>query len=189
MRASASKPALVPVVVLLLVALLGTAGSATLARRRDFNPQAEDFTCILGWKRVRDFRITNLRGEKALRKARRQARKRGRRRFPVGTVIQLVPVEAMVKRGRGFSPATNDWEFFFLDIDRATGRPTIAARGTTEVVNRFGGNCFACHRKAAPRFDFLCEDTNGCDPLPIDLSGPALDDLARALDPRCAEVP
>ena len=39
--------------------------------------------------------------------------------YPVGTVIQLVPQEAMVKRAAGFDPATNDWEFFSLDVSGA----------------------------------------------------------------------
>ena len=40
-------------------------------------------------------------------------------KFPVGTLIQLVPQEAMVKRRAGFNPATHDWEFFFLDVSPA----------------------------------------------------------------------
>jgi len=29
--------------------------------------------------------------------------------YPVGTVLQLIPTEAMVKRHKGYSPATGDW--------------------------------------------------------------------------------
>jgi hypothetical protein len=29
--------------------------------------------------------------------------------YPPGTVIQLVPTEAMVKRAKGFNPVTHDW--------------------------------------------------------------------------------
>jgi methylmalonyl-CoA mutase len=49
--------------------------------------------------------------------------------YPPGTVIQLVPQEAMVKRESGFAPEANDWEFFFLNVD-AEGTE-IAARGVT----------------------------------------------------------
>jgi hypothetical protein len=35
--------------------------------------------------------------------------------YPVGTVIQLIPFEAMVKRHEGWNPATGDWELFMLD--------------------------------------------------------------------------
>jgi hypothetical protein len=85
--------------------------------------------------------------------------------YPVGTIIQLVPQEAMVKRKRGWNPPTNDWEFFFLAVD-AKGT-TIETRGTEDTVNRFGGNCASCHAAADPKFDFVCEDTHGCEPLPI----------------------
>ena len=32
--------------------------------------------------------------------------------YPPGSVIQLIPGEAMVKRDKGFNAATHDWEFF-----------------------------------------------------------------------------
>ena len=99
--------------------------------------------------------------------------------YPVGTIIQLVPQEAMVKRKPGFNPATNDWEFFFLDTS-AQGTK-IATRGGEEVVNRFGGNCASCHAAATAKFDFVCGKTHGCAPLPIG------DDVIRAIqqaDPR-----
>ena len=86
--------------------------------------------------------------------------------YPVGSVVQLVPQEAMVKREAGFSPETNDWEFFFLDVD--SSGTTIATRGARETVNRFGGNCFDCHAMAEPQWDLICESDHGCDPLPID---------------------
>jgi hypothetical protein len=89
----------------------------------------------------------------------------GEGRYPVGTLIQLVPFEAMVKRHAGYSPSTNDWEFFSLDVS-AEGT-TILARGTKDVVNRFGGNCASCHQAARPEFDFVCDKDNGCEPLPI----------------------
>ena len=71
----------------------------------------------------------------------------------------------MVKRRKGWNPATKDWEFFFLDVD-AKGT-TIVTRGADEVVNRFGGNCASCHEAARPEFDMVCENDHGCEPLPI----------------------
>jgi hypothetical protein len=99
--------------------------------------------------------------------------------YPVGTVIQLVPQEAMVKRAPGFDADSNDWEFFSLDVSPRGTR--ILARGGAEVVNRFGGSCADCHSAAEPQFDFVCEDTHGCAPLPIG------DDVIRSIqrsDPR-----
>jgi hypothetical protein len=76
-----------------------------------------------------------------------------------------VPQEAMVKRAPGFDADSNDWEFFSLDVT-AEGTE-ILTRGGAEVINRFGGSCADCHSLAKPEFDFVCEDTNGCEPLPI----------------------
>jgi mono/diheme cytochrome c family protein len=83
--------------------------------------------------------------------------------YPVGSLLQLVPGEAMVKRAEGFSPGTKDWEFFELDVS-AEGT-SIRVRGGVEAVNRFGGSCADCHAKAEPQYDFVCELDHGCDPL------------------------
>jgi hypothetical protein len=71
----------------------------------------------------------------------------------------------MVKRHKGFSRATRDWEFFFLSTTPAGTQ--IKVRGVQKVVNRFGGNCASCHAGAAPKWDGVCEHDHGCAPLPI----------------------
>lgn len=129
----------------------------------DLEMQAADFTCIRGGTRVRQFFLWNLRGH--LDQALAVAASTTGGTYPVGTVIQLVPQEAMVKRAVGWNPTTNDWEFFALQVSGAT--TTIAARGVENVTNQFGGNCFACHDQAAPQWDLVCEDSHGCDPLQI----------------------
>ena len=144
----------------------------------DLDAVEEDFECLLSWDRIRRFRITNKLGR--MDEALAVANNPEGGTFPVGTIIQLVPQEAMVKRRAGFSPATQDWEFFFLGAS-AEGTE-IRARGTTEVVNAFGGNCFECHAKAEPQWDLLCEQDNGCDPLPI---GEDLINNLQDNDPRC----
>ena len=48
--------------------------------------------------------------------------------YPVGTLIQLIPQEAMIKRHKGFNAKTSDWEFFFLTTD-ATGTTTAGVMG------------------------------------------------------------
>jgi hypothetical protein len=73
--------------------------------------------------------------------------------YPVGTVIQHLPTEAMVKRAAGFSPETKDWEFFLLDI--ASGSTTILERGTTEIET-MGNTCASCHSLAPDEYDFVC---------------------------------
>ena len=55
-------------------------------------------------------------------------------------------------------------------------------RGAAEVNNRFGLNCFACHVKAKPTFDFICEQDHGCDPIPVTR---AMFGALQRTDPRC----
>src|SRR5262249_8783803 len=85
--------------------------------------------------------------------------------YPPGSVIQLIPTEAMVKHDKGFNAATHDWEFFELDVSKDGTQ--IRKRGTVDVVNRFGGNCFGCHSAARPQWDLVCETDHGCAPLPV----------------------
>jgi hypothetical protein len=143
----------------------------------DLNMTAADFRNINTMTKVNRYFITNLLGHE--REALEVARSENGGVFPVGTVIQLFPQEAMVKRRKGYNTATHDWEFFFLDVS-AQGS-TIVTRGADEVVNRFGGNCASCHLEADPRFDLVCEDTHGCAELPISNEAIA---AAQATDPR-----
>jgi hypothetical protein len=137
-----------------------------------------DFTCIKDWTQVDLFRITNKLGN--LEGSLAVAKNPGSADYPVGTVIQLIPNEAMVKRKKGFNAASNDWEFFFLDTSAAGTK--IVQRGTDTVVNAGGGNCLNCHAKAQKQYDFVCEKTHGCDPLPFtDAQILAVQDG----DPRC----
>lgn len=141
----------------------GRATRPAARRARDLDMQATDFRNILTMTKVRGFYIDNRLGR--LADALRVADSPNGGRYPVGTIIQLVPTEAMVKRRPGFDPATHDWEFFSLRVS-AQGT-TILRRGTTGVVNQFGGECFSCHSAAQPQYDMVCEHTHGCAPLPI----------------------
>jgi len=104
--------------------------------------------------------------------------------YPVGSVLQLVPTEVMVKRAKGFNAATHDWEFFELDIRQEGAK--IRTRGFAEVSNRFGGNCFGCHVKARPQWDFVCAIDHGCDPIPVTR---AMSGALQRTDPRCHDRP
>jgi hypothetical protein len=142
----------------------------------DLDMTATDFECVLHWPQVGAYRITNKLGHDAATIA--QNPNGGV--MPVGTIVQIVPTEAMVKRRAGFSASTNDWEFFSLSV--AASGTTISKRGTSDVVNQFNGNCHDCHAKAQPQYDFICGTTHGCDPLP--LSESTLVSLQNS-DPRC----
>jgi hypothetical protein len=136
------------------------------------------FRCIRQMDPVRHFFVDNLLGNKEGTLAAANAPKGAT--YPPGSVVQLVPTEAMVKRERGFSPATGDWEFFELEVSESGSK--IRTRGFADVNNRFGKNCFACHVPAREPWDFICESGHGCDPIPIDRTMTGA--LQRA-DPRC----
>jgi len=100
--------------------------------------------------------------------------------YPPGSVIQLVPGEAMVKRDKGLNTTTHDWEFFELDVSKDGTQ--IRKRGFAEVANRFGGNCFGCHNADRPEWDFVCERDHGCASLTITR---AMTGALQRTDPRC----
>ncbi len=84
--------------------------------------------------------------------------------YPVGTIIQLVPTEAMVKRRAGYSPSTGDWEFFSL---RVSPEGTKIVKSGGAVKNFAGADCASCHSLAERKFDFVCGKDHGCAPLPL----------------------
>ena len=144
----------------------------------DVTIQASDFVCLTRGTKAQDFFVVNKLGH--LQEALAVANSTTGGTFPPGTIIQLVPNEASVKHAPGWNAASHDWEFFSLSTS-ASGT-TISARGTTDVVNAFGGNCFNCHMKAQPQWDLLCQTNHGCDPLP--LTEQQIQQV-QAADPRC----
>ena len=143
----------------------------------EFIAQASDFECLTHWQKNRQYRLTNKLGHlpEALGVA-SASYDVSHLHFPVGTIVQLIPGEAMVKRGGNFDPANGDWEYFTLQASRKGTK--ISARGRDQVN---GGACFSCH-SAARSYDFICESVHGCVPLMIT---DELVDLLQASDPRC----
>jgi len=101
---------------------------------------AKSFGCIRDMKQVRHFYLDNFAGNVDATLAVAKSATGGT--YPPGTVIQLVPQEAMVKREKGASPETHDWEFFALKI--SSDGTEIDKRGFSDVAN-FSGKCFSCH--------------------------------------------
>lgn len=164
---------------LLLAAVLTSLAITTHAEAPADPISADSFGCIRDMTPVRGFYVDNLKGD--LQATLAVANNPDGGVYPPGSVVQLIPTEVMVKRDPGFSPATKDWEFIELDVS-AEGA-SIRARGFADVNNKFGGNCFACHIKAEPQRDMICEQGHGCDPIPLTAA------MSRALqktDPRCA---
>ena len=151
-----------------------------LASQRELNfwVTASDFVCLRSMVQVRQFYVGNILGD--LTETLRVANSPSGGIYPPGSVVQLVPTEVMVKHRPGWDAETNDWEFFYLDVD--LGTTFIVNRGHEDVMNRSGGNCFECHQKARPEWDFICERDHGCDP--VKLTRKMIAEIQQN-DPRC----
>jgi hypothetical protein len=155
----------------------------------DFVAALSDFDCNRNseWTMVGIARYKNMKGHDAEMLA--VARSTSGGAYPVGTIVQLNPLEAMVKRGQGFDATSNDWEFFLFNgpPDGGTG-VSIANRGGGTSVSNARGTCMSCHAPAQTPFDLVCGDpveggpatAHGCMPLAVD---PAV--LAARPDPKC----
>jgi len=79
-------------------------------------------------------------------------------KYPVGTIVvkhsqneanTTNEYTAMVKRGNGFNPSNNDWEWFMIDTE---GK--IADGGAARGANLMNGMCGGCHTGATAK-DFV----------------------------------
>jgi hypothetical protein len=166
--------------ILLAATLLAGSGLATPA---DVQPPAlsiseKSFHCMTEMMHIGHFYVDNLVGN--VKGTVQVAESTTGGVYPLGSVLQLVPTEVMVKREKGFNAATHDWEFFELDV--SPNGSTIRKRGFVEVVNRFGGNCFTCHIRARPQWDLVCDTTHGCESIPVTI---AMFNALQRTDPRC----
>ena len=165
----------------LAVLMIGPALAAPPPSPAAFPISDKSFKCITEMTHVRHFYVDNLAGNLQGTVKVAQAATGS---YPVGSVLQLVPNEVMVKREKGFNATTRDWEFF--DLNLTPDGSTIRVRGVSDVNNRFGGNCFTCHVKAHAEFDLVCDNNHGCDPIPITR---AMSGALQRTDPRCKNPP
>ena len=165
--------------------IVGTMLIAALAMpafaRREFVAQPEDFRCLTDGAQPEGKRFRIFGKKRIVRKALRKTitGKLGKG-YPVGTILQLFPFEAMAKRGGKFNKEGNGWEYFKLKPN-PDGTTEILARGTVDVINFANMPFQTCHQRVAADHDSVCEFTVG--PEGIGLT----DDLVRALqaDVRC----
>jgi hypothetical protein len=125
-------PAILCGIVLLLSVGVGSAEDGAVQGKGQID--AKSFRCITEMTHVRQFYVDNLLGNLDSTLAVANSATGGT--YPPGSVIRLVPTEAMVKRDKGFNAVTHDWEFFELDVSK--DGTEIRKRGFAEVVNRFG---------------------------------------------------
>jgi hypothetical protein len=147
----------------------------------DIAVSEQSFSCINDWPKIRNTHIYNADPEKLKEAIRIFRDSVSDTEYPVGTILQLIPTEAMVKHSRGTFAKSNDWEFFSLDVSAAGTK--ISERGENVVNHTQGLTCLSCHQPAA-KYDFVCEKTHGCAPIPLD--DQKIAELQGA-DPRCAK--
>ena len=139
----------------------------------------KSFGCVLNLPKVRNTRIQNPDPEKLKEAIRIFRDSVPNTEYPVGTILQLIPTEAMVKHDHAAFPNTNGWEFFALNVS-ADGT-VIRDRGDKVLNNSLKKPCLDCHLPAA-KFDFVCEKKHGCAPIPVtDQQISAM----QSADPRC----
>ncbi len=137
------------------------------------------FDCILNWPKIRNTRIKNQ-DPQSLEKAIHIFQDSVPNvEYPTGTILQLIPYEAMVKRSAGTFPKTHGWEFFSLDVSGSGTK--IRDRGDNVVNVAQGVTCLSCH-SAAEKYDFVCEKGHGCAPIPFTDQQIA---SVQEADPRC----
>lgn len=146
-----------PTAVLAAVLVSSTLSTPVYAGRQ-FVAQAEDFKCLTDGVRAdgMNFYISHKKRRmlaKAVAKTKKG--KLGKKGYPVGTILQLLPFEAMVKRGGKFNPEGHGWEYFRIRVT-PDGHTEILARGGAEVANVIG-SCQGCHENLAAAHDAVCE--------------------------------
>ncbi len=143
------------------------------------------FRCLHEMKKVRSMYVDNLLGDVEGTLAVANAADGGA--YPPGSVLQLFPGEVMVKREKGANPASNDWEFFTLDVTAAGAKITQRGFNPEKPVKNIFGTCVSCHSQAAPKWDMVCEKGHGCPPInfPGGINTAVLTTALQKTDKRC----
>jgi hypothetical protein len=139
----------------------------------------KSFGCLVDMPKVRNTRIQNPDPEKLKEAIRIFKDSVPGKDYPIGTILQLLPAEAMVKHERAAFPDSNGWEFFALKVSK--DGTAIVDRGDKVINTSLKKPCLSCHSPAA-KFDFVCEKGHGCAPIPVTDEQIA---TIQAADPRC----
>ena len=187
MRVNSKKAVLFTLLSLLVSTAAGSETAmewpAASAAAKKVEVSEASFKCLQNMQKTGKMYVDNLLGDLDRTLAVAQSANGGT--FPPGSVVQLLPGEAMVKLEKGANPATNDWKFFVLDLS-AEGS-AIQQAGFEKVANPLG-TCISCHRQAsAPQADMICAAGHACPPVafPGISDTEALISALQKMDPRC----
>jgi len=136
--------------------LLVVAGAAAVLAGTTFALQAQDvpeslMSCIATGSKVGHTWIQHTDPAKLKEAVRIYETKAENADYPEGTVVRLIPQEAMIKRSKAAFPTTNGWEYFALAV--TPQGTTVRGRGD-EASNRLG-TCKSCHA-GATKSDAIC---------------------------------
>ena len=154
----------------------------------------QDFGCLKDMTAVKHFYVDNVLGDLNATVAVAQSSQGGE--YPVGSLLQQIPTEAMLKRESGFNPDTNDWEFLTLRQDSGGSQDLrnknvnvsflITQRGGAEVTNANGQSCATCHSAAPEQWDMTCGNHFECSQLATTRREMRISVFT---DPRCSDKP
>ncbi len=163
--------------ILAVAPLFGLMLAGSPIRAAEVTVTEKMFGCMHEGTKVRKTYIRNSDAAKLKEAVRIYENKVQGAEYPVGTVIQMVPNEAMVKHTKAAFPNTNGWEFLAFKVS-ADGTQ-FASRG--DSASNPLGTCLSCHGGAA-KYDFVCDKGQGCPAIPV------TDEQIIAMqgkDPRC----
>jgi hypothetical protein len=163
--------------ILIFAAVAGAAAAAATAVVLAQDVPAPLMACIADGTKVRHTYITHADPAKLKEAVRIYETRMQDADYPEGTIIRMIPQEAMVKRAKSAFPNTNGWEYFALGV--TPEGTTVRARGD-EAGNRLG-TCKSCHAGAS-RSDAVCGGGPGCTAVPLTEDQIA---LLQGNDPRC----
>ena len=166
-----------------LLALALMLSITAAASAREFVAEVDDFKCLTDGTQApgKHFYISNLKKRKLKKALKKTETGKVGKGYPVGTILQLFPFEAMVKRGGKFNREGHGWEYFQLHVT-SDGQTEILKRGTAEVTGLTGTSCQDCHERLAADHDAICEFIIGAEGLGL------TDEMIAALqasDARC----
>ena len=169
-------------IIFFVASLAAPPTQAEAPTRFDDNAQvtADMFGCIYDFPKVRNTFLFHPEPEKLKEVIHIFSERIPDTEYPVGTVMQLVPFEAMVKHPSEKYPDSNGWEFLALTVTAES--TTITSQGD-HALNFEGRECLSCHA-AAIEYDFVCEKNHGCAPLSI---GDEQIAALQVADPRCTQ--
>lgn len=152
-------------------------GTATFALQAQQDVPQEILSCIADGTKIRHTFIQHADPAKRQEAVRLYENKVAGAEYPEGTIMRMIPGEAMVKRSKAAFPKSNGWEYFALAV--TPQGTTVRERG--DLASNRLGTCQNCH-SGADKSDLICGGGPGCATVPLTEEQIA---TIQGNDPRC----